>query len=350
MEIEFRNIKKSYKGFQLEMDLKIEKGSFVSILGQSGSGKTTSLNLISGIERPDSGSIFFDGINVTKAPLHKRNVGMVFQDYALFPHLNVKNNISYGLKIKREPREYIKTRVKELSSSVRLSGFNTRNPGDLSGGEKQRVALARALAASPGLLLLDEPLSALDASLRFDLRKDIKRIHKEMGITTVYVTHDQLEAFSLSDKIILMEDGRCIQHDIPEYMFSNPATSRAADFFGYRNHIFCGFDNKISKGELLTVHKGESSLTVTAGENINSESLVIKFRPEAAVFQKPVSGTVMNEMSASVGISEFHGKEYQLEVINEWGQLLINSPDKIIEEDEIRFYVNSGDLLAFNTM
>lgn len=220
-------------------NLDVEKGTFVSFLGPSGCGKTTTLRMIAGFEKPTSGQIKIDGVDVTfKAP-NQRNVGMVFQSYALFPNMTVAGNIGFGLKIAGTSRDDIKKRVEEMLALIHLPGFGNRYPYQLSGGQQQRVALARALAIQPQLLLLDEPLSALDAKIRVDLRSEIRRIQQELGLTTIYVTHDQEEALSLSDRIVVMNTGKIEQVGTPFEIYNYPRTQFVASFVGTLNQLHC---------------------------------------------------------------------------------------------------------------
>ncbi|PKH25245.1 ABC transporter ATP-binding protein [Enterobacterales bacterium CwR94] len=220
------------------LDLQIEPGETLVLLGPSGCGKTTTLRIISGLERCDAGGeVWFDDRNVTALPIEKRNVGMVFQNYALFPHLNVAQNVAYGLRIQRLPESDIRLRVKAMLKMVDLSDFADRSVQALSGGQKQRVSLARALAARPKVLLFDEPLAALDAKLRDKLREDIGTLLEQLGITAVYVTHDQQEAMALGDRIAVMNKGRIEQIAAPRDIYHQPATPFVADFVGAVNRL-----------------------------------------------------------------------------------------------------------------
>ena len=218
-------------------DLAADKGEFVSFLGPSGCGKTTTLRMIAGFELPTAGSIRIDGNDVTNRPPNRRNVGMVFQSYALFPNMTVADNIGFGMKVRGRPRDQIRQRVGELLELISLGGRGERYPWQLSGGQQQRVALARALAIEPKVLLLDEPLSALDAKIRVALRHQIRAIQRQLGITTVYVTHDQEEALSLSDRVVVMSEGRVEQIGAPADIYNFPATHFVASFVGTLNLI-----------------------------------------------------------------------------------------------------------------
>lgn len=217
------------------VSLSFAKGEFVTILGPSGCGKTTLLNILSGVTAPDSGRLFLEEADITGLPPEKRNFGMVFQNYALFPNLTVAGNIAYGLY--RKPKDHIHERVRSLTELTGLGGLENRYPLELSGGQRQRVALARALATDPAVLLLDEPLSALDAQVRMSLGQELLRLQRETGITTVMVTHDQQEALALADRVVLMNAGRIVQEGDPQTLYTEPATPFAADFIGHMNIV-----------------------------------------------------------------------------------------------------------------
>lgn len=212
--------------------LEIKDGEFFTLLGPSGCGKTTFLRCIAGLELPDEGRIYFDDEDVTEVPPHKRDTGMVFQNYALWPHMNVFDNIAYGLKIKGYKKEEIMRRVKEVLKLVKLEGLENRTPHQLSGGQQQRVALARAIVINPRVLLFDEPLSNLDAKLRLEMRAELKKLQRDLGVTTIYVTHDQEEAMSISDRIAIMNKGKIMQIGTPREIYENPKNEFVARFIG----------------------------------------------------------------------------------------------------------------------
>lgn len=235
--LELTNLRKTF-GHSVAVDsinLNVEKGEFVSLLGPSGCGKTTTLRMIAGFEQPTSGIIRMDGVDITHRRPNQRNIGMVFQSYALFPNMTIAGNIGFGLKVAGRPAAEINQRVEELLALIRLENLGGRYPYQLSGGQQQRVALARALAIQPKLLLLDEPLSALDAKIRLSLRTEIRSIQRKLGITTVYVTHDQEEALSLSDRVVVMNNGRIEQAAPPFEIYNFPATHFVASFVGTLN-------------------------------------------------------------------------------------------------------------------
>ncbi|WDZ80419.1 ABC transporter ATP-binding protein (plasmid) [Ensifer adhaerens] len=237
--LDILHLEKSFGALRVVKDfnLKIEKGEFVSFLGPSGCGKTTVLRMVAGFETPTSGAICIDGRDVTGLPANRRNIGMVFQAYALFPNLTVEQNIGFGLKVAGEGRTAIRNRVGELLDLIGLPQLGSRYPFQLSGGQQQRVALARALAPRPQVLLLDEPLSALDAKIRISLREEIRRIQRELGITTIFVTHDQEEALSMSDRVVVMHQGVADQVGPPFEIYNRPATRFVAQFVGTLNLV-----------------------------------------------------------------------------------------------------------------
>ncbi len=279
MELTTQGLKRSFADFTFKADIHAEEGELVCLLGPSGCGKTTGLQLIAGILAPDKGNIFLGKRDITTLPPWKRNIGLVFQDYALFPHMTVYDNIAYGLKQQGTSSRTIKSRVKELLELVELPGYAERRPEELSGGEKQRVALARAVAPSPSLLLLDEPLSALDARLRTQLRREIRNIQKRIGLTTIYVTHDQEEALSLSDKIVVMRDGVIEQRGTPQELYNSPENEFVARFIGNSNLVPCGPDEcsdreyYFFRPEHTCIHTEKPGNTETIGFHLVLKSL-----------------------------------------------------------------------------
>lgn len=248
MSIEVRGLTKAFGDFKAvdDVSFRLESGALVALLGPSGSGKSTLLRMIAGLERPDAGEIRLTGEEATRQTARQRNVGFVFQHYALFKHMTIWDNIAFGLAVRRAPLAEIRARVQELLKLVQLEGYEKRFPGQLSGGQRQRVALARALAPRPNVLLLDEPFGALDAKVRDELRGWIRRLHEEAHVTTLFVTHDQQEAMEISGKIIVMARGRVEQEGSPLEIFDRPATQFVAQFVGETNHV----DSEVSQPEL----------------------------------------------------------------------------------------------------
>ncbi len=256
--LELKDITKSFGETQVlkGVNLKVHEGEFVTLLGSSGCGKTTTLRIIAGLEQPDSGEVLLEGEVMGDRPPEKRNANMVFQNYALFPHMNVYNNIAYGLKIRGVNKNEIKGRVDEMLSLVQLKGYEKRMPSQMSGGQRQRVAIARALINNPKVLLLDEPLGALDLQLRRQMQLELKRLQKKLGITFIYITHDQEEAINMSDVIAVMRDGKFEQTGSPSEIYDTPKTSYVASFVGSAN---------VLKGEVKDVKDGVVTLSNESG-------------------------------------------------------------------------------------
>ena len=268
------------------VNLNFEKGHFITFLGPSGCGKTTLLRMIAGFYEPDEGEILLNGKNIEKVPPYDRNTAMVFQEYALFPHMNVFDNVSYGLRVKKKSKDEIEKRVKQALALMQLEGMEKRFPNQMSGGQQQRVAVARALVMNPEVLLLDEPLSNLDAKLRESVRVELRQIQQKMGLSTIYVTHDQSEALSMSDAIVVLKDGIVHQVGTPQEIYFEPKTAFVADFIGTTNLISL---------------KGESGNQVAYGGTVFTSSNPVKegseyvasVRPESAGLSKnPVENQV----------------------------------------------------------
>ncbi|MCK1526192.1 ABC transporter ATP-binding protein [Bradyrhizobium sp. 182] len=256
--LELKSVTKRYGGF-IAVDgvsLEIEQGKVLSLLGPSGCGKTTTLRIIAGFVSPDEGSVQIAGENVGELKPYERNVGLLFQDYALFPHMTVAQNVAYGMRYRGTPASTIPSRVKEMLSLVQLNGMDARYPNQLSGGQQQRVALARALATDPQIVLLDEPLSALDAKLRLELRIELKEILRSVGATTIVVTHDQEEALSLGDEVVVMHAGKIVQRGTPTQIYKTPANKFVAEFVG-RSNWFHGTRQRRSNGGISSYVTGD---------------------------------------------------------------------------------------------
>ncbi len=298
------------------LDLEIRKGELVSLLGPSGCGKTTTLRVIAGFIEPSGGEFVLDGKDYTKIPVHKRNFGIVFQSYALFPHLSVYDNVAFGLKLQKLKKEEIKRKVKEILEICDLREFAGCFPKQMSGGQRQRVALARALVIQPKLLLLDEPLSNLDAKLRVNMRVEIKRIQKKLGITMVFVTHDQEECFSISDRVAVMNNGVIEQYDTPENIYSKPKTEFVARFIGFHNFIAL----KKQSACIFTTEQGEK---IKVEQETVLESGLGTIRPEDILLaDETITENVIN---GKIGVRTFLGKSYQYEVDTSLGKLVVNA-------------------------
>jgi len=262
-----------------DIDLQIASGEFFSLLGPSGCGKTTTLRLIAGFEQPTAGKILLDGVDVSAMPPHRRNVNTVFQSYALFPFLTVYDNVAFGLRNKKLTRSELQSRVYAALELVKLRAFEKRRPGQLSGGQQQRVALARALVLQPSVLLLDEPLGALDAKLRRSLKVELKALQEQVGITFLYVTHDQEEALTMSDRLAVMRDGKIVQIGPPAQVYEQPADTYVADFLGVSNLMAVDIVSR-GPGSRCEVKLGESVLTVENGGQDAPDHSHAVIRPE----------------------------------------------------------------------
>lgn len=276
--LDLKNVSKKFTSVTAVDDftLEIKKGSLVSFLGPSGCGKTTTLRMIAGFEQPDSGTIHLDGEEITSVPPNKRDIGMVFQAYALFPNLTVSQNVAFGLEMRKKPADEIKKLVEQALVMVRLQDTAKRYPHQLSGGQQQRIALARALAVKPRVLLLDEPLSALDAEVRVVLRGEIRRIQSELAITTIYVTHDQEEALSISDQVVVMNKGIIKQVGSPEEIYRAPHNLFVAKFIGTANQ----FNGKVSAKGKVDCESGHSLLVAKMNGFREGQEVVVLVRPE----------------------------------------------------------------------
>jgi putative spermidine/putrescine transport system ATP-binding protein len=282
--VQFRAVAKSYDGRTLavrDLTLDVRKGEFLTLLGPSGSGKTTTLNMLAGFERPTRGEILIAGKAVDRLPPYQRNIGMVFQNYALFPHMTVAENVAFPLSVRGIGRAEQTSRVARALASVRLDSFATRRPGQLSGGQQQRVALARALVFEPSLVLLDEPLGALDKKLREHMQIEIKLLHEQLGITMVYVTHDQSEALTMSDRVAVFCDGAVVQHGPPDTLYRRPVDPFVAGFIG-ENNFFHGTAGEIADGKVRVALDGGIVLVATPGGAVTpGQRVVVAVRPEA---------------------------------------------------------------------
>jgi len=309
MEKEFihlSHISKSYDGTMIldDLDLKIQENEFLTLLGPSGCGKTTTLRLLGGFEMPDSGRIFFDGADITALPPNERTLNTVFQKYALFPHMSISENIAFGLKIKKKSKAYIQDKIKYALKLVNLDGYEKRSVDSLSGGQQQRIAIARAIVNEPKVLLLDEPLGALDLKLRQDMQYELIRLKEELGITFIYVTHDQEEALTMSDTIVVMNQGYIQQIGSPEDIYNEPVNAFVADFIGESNII----DGTMIEDKLVEI-LGVKIPCVDSGFGKNQPVDVV-IRPEDVELSDPPNGFMEGDVVSII----FKGVHYEIEV------------------------------------
>ncbi|MHA1564317.1 MAG: ABC transporter ATP-binding protein [Alphaproteobacteria bacterium] len=323
--LELRDICASYGDNRILTDLNLEvgDGDFVSLLGESGCGKTTTLRVVAGFLRSDSGAVLLDGEDYSRRPPNRRGFGYVFQSYALFPHLNVFDNVAFGLRQRKVAAEQIRTRVGEMLEVVGLSDLHDRLSKSLSGGQKQRVALARALVIKPTLLLFDEPLSNLDAKLRVQMRVEIRRLQQEFKITTLYVTHDQEECFSISDKVTVMNEGVIEQFDRPEHIYSQPASPFVARFVGFENFLALRHQGVEGDNHQLVAEDG-SRFEASSQQSLPGERLLGAVRPEAISLEAAGSAGQVGCIGGEITFRTYLGRGYQYIVATALGDMTVN--------------------------
>jgi spermidine/putrescine transport system ATP-binding protein len=341
-----------------ETDLSIAEGEFVTLLGPSGCGKTTTLRLIGGFEQASAGRIAIAGQDVTQSPPYRRPVNTVFQDYALFPHMSVAENIGYGLSVRsgRVEKAECRRRVGDALALVGLEGMADRRPGALSGGQRQRVAMARAVVRRPRVLLLDEPLSALDVKLREGMQVELKRLHRELGITFLMVTHDQNEALALSDRIVVMNEGRIAQIGSPSDLYDNPATPYVADFIGAANLVeavalgregdICAF--RLTNGAVVSSRRAEAAKVAAGGR------VILGVRPQRLMVACP-QGAATNAFACTVMERLFHGDRLRIELAPEGGGKPLFAelarmavPAEVFPGRRLAVHVDPADVMVFD--
>ncbi len=363
-EVKLVDLVKRFGDFQAVagINLDMPQGEFFSLLGPSGCGKTTTLRMIAGFERPSEGQILLDGVDMAQTPPHKRNVNTVFQNYALFPHLSVEENVGFGLRYKSVTKKETKAKVGDALELVALTGFEKRRPNQLSGGQQQRVALARALILNPAVLLLDEPLGALDAKLRKRLQIELKALQEEVGITFIYVTHDQEEALTMSDRIAVMSQGRVEQVGPPKQIYEEPATAYVADFLGVSNLMEATAGGPTGGG--CAVKLGDFDLVAGQGENDSRGACKITIRPERVQLQEQgVTGEnvipAMVERVVYVGsvlqviVNLAPGQRIQAWIHNEGGTLPYSSGSAVaarLPRDALRVLPGTGSVAEIQDM
>ncbi|MBE6799241.1 MAG: ABC transporter ATP-binding protein [Ruminococcaceae bacterium] len=329
--INLKGIRMSYDGETVldGVDLTIKDGEFVTLLGPSGCGKTTTLRIIAGFESPDCGDVFFEGKRINAVPPHKRHINTIFQRYALFPHLNVYENIAFGLKVKKTPKSEIPAKIDEMLTLVNLKGLEKRRIDTLSGGQQQRVAIARAIINHPKVLLLDEPLSALDLKLRKDMQVELKNLQKRTGITFIFVTHDQEEALSMSDTVIVMDKGKIQQIGSPADIYNEPQNAFVADFIGESNII-----DGVMKKDFLVQINGRDFDCLDKGFAEN-ESVDVVIRPEDVDIVPPVQGMLEGVVTSVT----FLGVHYEIIVDIAGFKWMIQTTDKHEVDDTVGLYI-----------
>lgn len=315
--VDLQNISKSFDGELVidDLNLYIRENEFLTLLGPSGCGKTTTLRILGGFETPDTGKVIFEGTDITALPPNKRQLNTVFQKYALFTHMTIAENIAFGLKIKNKSKSYINDKIKYALKLVNLDGYENRMPDSLSGGQQQRIAIARAIVNEPKLLLLDEPLGALDLKLRQDMQYELIRLKNELGITFIYVTHDQEEALTMSDTIVVMNKGYIQQIGTPEKIYNEPENAFVADFIGDSNII----DGIMIEDRLVSI-LGAKFACVDEGFGNNTPVDVV-IRPEDVELVAPGAGTIDGEVSHII----FKGVHYEMEVMANGYEWLVQS-------------------------
>ncbi|MCI8622290.1 MAG: ABC transporter ATP-binding protein [Provencibacterium sp.] len=322
--LELKQIRKSFGDTEVlkGISLCIHKGEFITFLGSSGCGKTTTLRIIAGLETPDSGSVILGGQDVTTLEPNKRDVNTIFQNYALFPHMNVFSNIAYSLRLRRVPKAEIRRRVEEMLSLVQLEGFGKRMPNELSGGQRQRVAIARAVINNPSVLLLDEPLGALDLQLRRQMQQELKKLQKKLGITFLYITHDQEEAINMSDRIVVMNEGRFEQIGAPAQIYDRPKTSFVAGFIGTAN-LFQGKVVSIEDG-MAVIQTGEDRVCAAVENGMRiGEPVTFAVRSENVLVTKDPHPNF--RLPATVSENSFVGGMLRLGFTLSDGRTIISS-------------------------
>jgi len=325
-----------------EVNLSVRQGEFIALLGPSGCGKSTTLNILAGLLPATGGGIWLDDRRIDRLRPEERGFGMVFQNYALFPHMNVERNIGFGLAMRGAPKAEIARRVAEAVGLVRLQGQERKLPGQLSGGQQQRVAIARAIVVEPPLVLMDEPLSNLDAKLRLEMRAEIKRIHQTLGATTIYVTHDQEEALSLADRIVVLMDGMVRQVGAPDDLFSRPEHLDVAEFMGFRNQV---------KGRLAGVESGMARVDLGGGASMTGRlrgSAAHGAPATLAIRPDDLQPAAEGPITLKVASSEFRGREFVgFGATPEGGELVFSSPRPIASGETLRLAADPARVVVF---
>jgi putative spermidine/putrescine transport system ATP-binding protein len=344
--VSFRGVRKTYDGETLvvkHLDLDIYQGEFLTLLGPSGSGKTTCLMMLAGFEFPTGGEIRLEGALLNNVPPHKRNIGMVFQNYALFPHMSVLDNVGFGLKMRGVAKGETQRRAREALQLVQLVGHERKLPGQLSGGQQQRVAIARAIVIEPPLVLMDEPLSNLDTKLRIEMRAEIRRIHSQLERATLYVTHDQDEALSMADRIVVMKEGVVQQVATPKEVYGRPKNLHVARFMGYRNVV--PFTVEAAEGERVRLANSSVQLVGTPMEAFSAKAVSVALRPED--IERAAPGAE-NAFDAEVETVEYGGRDSLIRVQTAFGALWARLAGEFSEGERISLRVPAARTLVYD--
>ena len=330
------------------LNLTIRAGEFIALLGPSGCGKSTALNCLAGLLPLTGGTIWQDSKRIDTLPPERRGFGMVFQNYALFPHMTVRSNIAFGLQMRRLPKAEITRRTMEGIRLVQLEEHAGKLPGQLSGGQQQRVAIARAVVLEPSLVLMDEPLSNLDAKLRLEMRTEIRRLHQALGLTTVYVTHDQEEALSMADRLVVLRDGRVQQIGTPEEVHTRPANWHVADFIGFRNLLQLKVAH-VDRARVVVEGHGLRLVATPIADVSVGDDVVVGVRPEDLVLgERAASPSGQAQIRAIVDVVEYQGRELAVEVRTTEGQRLhVRAAERVGPGDEVTLSVDPAKLLVF---
>ena len=353
--VQFENLFKNYGDVKAvhDFNLKIDEGEFIVLVGPSGCGKSTTLRMIAGLEDITSGLIYIDEKVINKIHPKNRDIAMVFQNYALYPHLSVKDNISFGLRAQKIPKAEVEKRVVEASKTLGLEGLLSRRPGELSGGQKQRVAMGRAIVRNPKVFLFDEPLSNLDAKLRHKMRAEMKKLHKKVGTTTIYVTHDQIEAMTLADRIVIMKDGLIEQVGTPDEVYRRPNNIFVASFIGTPAMNFIeGKVSNVSKASSMIMLEDQKSIKLKGNNFYNNQNIILGLRPEdiTVTSKKSVKSHNIIELDAEISVIEPMGHETVVICDSYYGELTgkVESNSKLKENMTVKINVSLEKVYLFD--
>lgn len=341
--LEVRNVRKYYENQLLldDINFKLSGEETICLLGPSGGGKSTLLRIIAGLEEAENGQIFWEGEDITNLPAHKRNFGLMFQDYALFPHMSVEENVAFGLRMQQMDAKAIQSRVEEALDLVNMHAFMHRRVTDLSGGEQQRIALARALVPRPRLLMLDEPLGALDRALREQLSQDLRAVLDRMDIPVIYVTHDQEEAFAFADRLLVLHDGRIIQSGSPTQVYNQPQSLWLANFFGHKNQL----EGVVATADPLRVQTDHGVMQCAGSQDLKEGQKVMLVLPSGAA---SIGAKGVNTLSAVVKNVLFQGRDFMIDFQLAGGQVLTFFLDRELQKgQQVELEIQPSSIICF---